>query len=135
MRIWLVRVLIAIVTAWNIQAAIDFIFSPELFVHAYELSGVAGEAAVRGVGVLFLMWNIPYLFAIIDPIRFRLGVLLALLMQATGLIGECYIFSTLPRDHEVLRSSIIRFVEFDGAGFVLLVMAWLLLWKRNPPDN
>jgi len=128
-RIWLPRVLIAVVTVWNIQAAVVFIVSPELFVHAYELSGIAGEAAVRGVGVLFLMWNIPYLFAVFDPIRFRLAVLLALLMQGTGLIGESYIFITLPVDHEILRTSILRFIGFDGTGFILLLIAWLLLRK------
>jgi len=112
-----------------------FIFLPESFVHMYELSGVAGEAAVRGVGVLFLMWNIPYLFAVFDPIRFRFAVLLALLMQGTGLIGESYIFTTLPTDHEVLRSSILRFIGFDGTGFALLLIAWLLLWNSNHPDN
>jgi hypothetical protein len=73
------------------------------------------------------MWNIPYLFAVIDPIRFRLAVLLAVLMQGTGLIGESYIFATLPADHAMLRSSIIRFMEFDGMGFLLLVFAWLWL--------
>ena len=88
MRIWIPRLLIAIVTAWNVQAAVLFIISPGSFVHAYELSGVAGEAAVRGVGVLFLMWSVPYVFTVVDPIRYRFAVLLALLMQLTGLIGE-----------------------------------------------
>jgi hypothetical protein len=126
MRIWIPRLLIGIVTAWNLQAAMVFIASPESFLHAYELSGVAGEAAIRGVGVLFLMWNVPYLFAVADPIRFRLAVLFALLMQLTGLIGESYIFSTLPAGHEILRSSVLRFIEFDGVGLVLLFMAgWL----------
>jgi len=129
MRIWIPRLLIAVVSVWNIQAAIVFIVSPESFVHAYELSGVAGEAAVRGVGVLFLMWNIPYLFAVANPIRFRFAVLLALLMQGTGLCGESYIITTLPMEHEILRTSIIRFIGFDGTGFVLLLLAWLFLRK------
>ena len=130
MRIWISRLLIGIVTAWNLQAAIVFIISPRSFVHAYELSGVAGEAAVRGVGVLFLMWNIPYLFAVFDPIRFLLTVLLALLMQFTGLIGESFIFSTLPSEHEVLRTSILRFIGFDGTGVTVLLIVWLLLRKQ-----
>ena len=126
MRIWISRLLIGIVTAWNLQAAFIFIVAPDRFVAAYELSGAAGEAAVRGIGVLFLMWNIPYLFALQNPIRFRLALLFALLMQLTGLIGESYILSTLPLEHGVLRNSIFRFIAFDGAGFLLLLVAYLL---------
>jgi len=131
MRLWISRLLIAIVTAWNVQAAIVFIVSPRSFVHAYELSGVAGEAAVRGIGILFLMWNVPYVFAAINPIRYRLGLVFALLMQWTGLIGESYILSTLPMGYETLKSSVLRFVIFDGTGLVLLLLAWLLVGKQK----
>ena len=126
MRIWIARLLIGIVTAWNLQVAFIFIFSPSRFVQAYELSGVAGEAAVRGVGVLFLMWNVPYLFALYNPIRYRLALTLSLLMQFVGLIGESYILSTIPVEHVILRSSILRFIAFDGVGLIFLVTACLL---------
>lgn len=139
MRIWIARLLIAIVTAWNVQAAFQFIIAPARFVSSYELSGAAGEAAVRGVGVLFLMWNVPYLFALYHPLRFRLAMLLALLMQFTGLLGESYILSTLTIDHATLRASILRFIIFDGTGLVLLLLAWAIIHKtgsikssRNP---
>lgn len=127
MRIWIARLLIGIVAVWNLQAASIFIFSPSRFVRAYELSGGAGEAAVRGAGVLFLMWNLPYLFALFNPIRYRLALILALLMQLTGLIGESYILSTLSMEHVILRNSITRFIAFDGAGLLLLVLAYLLV--------
>jgi hypothetical protein len=130
--IWLSRLLIAIVTAWNVQAAIVFIASPGSFVHAYELSGAAGEAAVRGIGILFLMWNVPYVFAVIHPIRYRLGLVFAMLMQVVGLLGESYIFFTLPMGHEILQSSILRFILFDGTGLVLLFFAWLAIKKYEP---
>lgn len=123
--------MIGLVTAWNLQAALIFIGSPGGFVRAYELSGAAGEAAVRGFGVLFLMWNVPYLFALKDPIRYQLALTFALLMQLTGLIGESYIFSTLGVDHQLLRSSILRFIAFDGAGLVLLAVAYILIRKKN----
>jgi hypothetical protein len=126
MRIWIVRLCIGLATAWNLQAAFIFIFSPGRFVQAYELSGTAGEAAIRGIGVLFLMWNVPYLFALQNPIRYRLALVLSLLMQFVGLIGESYILSTLPVEHVILRSSILRFIAFDGAGLLFLVTAWLL---------
>jgi hypothetical protein len=123
---WLSRLLIGLVTAWNLQAAFAFIFSPSGFVRAYELSGVPGEAAIRGVGLLFLMWNIPYLFALVDPVRYRLALTLSLLMQLTGLIGETFIYLTLPAGHNLLGSSILRFIVFDGAGLVLLGIAWMM---------
>jgi len=133
MRLWTTRFLIAIVTAWNLQAAVIFLISPGAFVHAYELSGVPGEAVVRGVGVLFLMWNVPYVFAAIHPLRFWLGLVFALLMQLIGLLGESYIFSTLRPEHAILRGSILRFIAFDGAGLVLLALAWLLSRKLDAP--
>jgi hypothetical protein len=119
------RLLIGLVTAWNLQAAFAFIFAPSGFVRAYELSGVPGEAAIRGFGLLFLMWNIPYLFALKDPVRNRLALTLSLLMQLTGLIGETYIYFTLPAGYAMLESSILRFIVFDGVGLVLLVIAWI----------
>jgi hypothetical protein len=131
MRIWIARLLIGIVTAWNLQAAFIFIFSPSGFVHSYELSGEAGEAAIRGVGVLFLMWNVPYLFALQNPIHYRLALYFALLMQLIGLIGESYILSTLDVEHEILKNSISRFIAFDGTGLLLLVFAYLLIRNKD----
>jgi len=132
MRFWFPRILIGLVTIWNLQAGIVFIFSPQIFVHAYELTDTAGEAAVRGVGVLFLMWNIPYLFAAYNPIYYSLALTFALLMQFTGLIGESYILSTIGIEHTVLRSSILRFIAFDGIGLILLFAAWMIIRKNIP---
>jgi hypothetical protein len=126
-RIWLARLLIGLVTTWNLQAAFAFIFTPSGFVRAYELSGVPGEAAIRGFGILFLMWNVPYLFAVKDPIRYQLALTFALLMQGIGLIGETYILSTLTVEHPLLKTSILRFIIFDGAGLLLLVIARLFV--------
>jgi hypothetical protein len=131
MRIWIARLFIGIVTAWNLQAAFIFIFSPGGFVRSYELSGVAGEAAVRGVGVLFLMWNVPYLFALQNPVRYKLALYFALFMQFVGLIGESYILSTLSMEHLILRNSILRFITFDGAGLLFLVLAYLLIKNKS----
>jgi hypothetical protein len=131
MRIWIVRLFIGIVTVWNLQAAFMFIFSPSGFVPSYELSGIAGEASVRGVGVLFLMWNVPYLFALQNPIRYQLALYFALLMQFVGLIGESYILSTLSMEHVILRNSIFRFITFDGMGLLLLVLACLLIKNKS----
>jgi len=128
---WTARLLIGLVTAWNLQVAFVFIFSPSGFVPAYELSGIAGEVAIRGFGVLFLMWNVPYLFALKDPIRYHLALTFALLMQSIGLIGETYIYITLPTGHAVLGSSILRFISFDGMGFLLLAIAQFMVRNKK----
>lgn len=85
---------------------------------------------MRGFGVLFLMWNVPY-----DPIRYQIALTFALLMQSIGLIGESYIFSTLSVEHQLLRNSILRFIAFDGAGLVLLALAYILIKKKNNPGR
>lgn len=129
MRIWISRLLIGLVTAWNLQAAFVFLLFPDRFIRAYELSGIPGQAAIRGFGLLFLMWNIPYLFALKDPVCYRLALTLSLLMQLTGLVGETFIYFTLPIGHEMLGGSILRFITFDGVGLVLLVIAWEMAKK------
>ena len=133
LRPWIARLLIGFVTAWNLQAAFVFIFAPSGFVRAYELSGIPGEAAIRGFGVLFLMWNVPYLFALKDPIRYQLALTFAVLMQFIGLIGETYILSTMTVEHTLLKTSILRFISFDGAGLILLVIARLMINRMMLP--
>ncbi len=117
------RILIGLVTGWNLQAAFAFLFWPAQVAGAYELSGAAGAAAMRGVAVLFMMWNVPYVFALWNPARFRLALVIAVIMQFVGLVGESYILTTLTVDHAILRASILRFIIFDGAGLALLAIA------------
>jgi hypothetical protein len=131
LRLWLSRLLIAAVAAWNLQVALAFVFSPQPFVSSFQLSGVPGEAAVRGVGVLFVMWNLPYLAALWHPRRLSLALKLALAMQFAGLVGESFILSTLPQDFGLLRASIWRFIAFDAAGLVFLLLAFFLTRKDS----
>lgn len=132
-HVWLARLLVGLVFAWNVQAALVFVLSPGAFVWGYELSGVPGEAAVRGVGVLFLMWNVPYAAALWNPVRYRLALTLALVMQLVGLVGESFILSTLGAEHVILRASILRFILFDGTGLALLALAaWLVRHESYP---
>ena len=131
-RVHLARILIGMVTAWNLLAATTFILWPADYVSAYELSGVPGETAVRGVGVLFLMWNIPYLVALWHPVGYRLALILAVIMQLIGLVGEIFILANLSSDHAVLRASILRFIAFDTLGLILLLIAyWLVVTRRD----
>jgi hypothetical protein len=130
-RRWLARLLIGIVFAWNVQAALAFLLWPASFAWAYELSGVPGEAAIRGVGVLFLMWNVPYLPALWHPVRYRLALILAMAMQFVGLVGESLILISLPSGHITLGTSVLRFILFDAAGLVLLVIAFFLVRRES----
>jgi hypothetical protein len=114
-RLWLARGLIVLVTAWNLQAALTFILWPEQYVPGFELTGVPGAVAVRGTGILFLMWNAPYLVALWHPRKYRLALGLALVMQFIGLVGESAILLTLPGGHALLRASITRLIEYSGS--------------------
>ena len=127
LRLWLARLLIAIVTGWNLQAALVFILWPERFMGGFELTGIPGAAAVRGTGVLFVMWNVPYLVALWHPRKYRLVLGIMLVMQLVGLVGESLILFTLPDRHALLSTSITRFIIFDGSGLILLLGAYWLL--------
>ena len=129
-RLWLSRLLIFIVTAWNLQAALAFILWPDAYSPGFELSGLPGATAVRGTGLLFLMWNLPYLVALSHPLRYRLALKLALAMQAIGLAGESLIFLGLTPEHGLLQDSIFRFMLFDAAGLVVLAAALWLVRKE-----
>ena len=122
----LARLAIALVFLWNLQCAFAFLFRPERFTAGFELSGAPGEAALRGVGVLFLMWNIPYAVALWHPVRQRISMYEATAMQAIGLLGETLIWLSQSPAHMALQASLLRFIAFDGAGLALLLLAiWL----------
>jgi hypothetical protein len=125
-RLWLVRLLIAVVTVWNLQAALVFMLRPQVYAPGFMLTGLPGEAAVRGVGVLFVMWNVPYLVAAWHPVRYRLALGLALTMQIIGVLGETLIYLTIPMAFALLRASLLRFLAFDVAGGLLLGAAFWL---------
>lgn len=81
---------------------------------------------LRGLGILFVMWNVPYAVAMWHPVRYRVSLYEALAMQTIGLVGESIIYYTLSPDHDVLRDSILRFITFDAVGLVLLLIASLM---------
>ena len=125
-RLWIARILVSFVLIVNVQSALTFLLSPTRYAPAYELGGSAGAAVIQGFGVLFLMWNVPYFVAAWHPKRYRLVLIICIVMQAIGLLGESYIQWGLPLEHSILRNSIMRFIIFDGSGLVaLLLAAWL----------
>ena len=126
MRLNLARGLIGLVILWNLQAGLVFLLWPERYTAAYELQGIVGAAMLRGMGVLFVMWNVPYLVALWHPIRHRISLYEALAMQTIGLVGEAFIYLTLPAIHIALRASVLRFITFDAIGLMLLLIAvWI----------
>ena len=127
MRLNLSRGLIGIVILFNLQAALVFLLWPQNYIPAFELEGVIGEAMLRGLGVLFLMWNVPYAVAMWNPIRYRISLYEALVMQTIGLVGESIIYATVPEIHSLVRGSIMRFIAFDALGLLLLITAAILI--------
>lgn len=129
---WFARVAVAAVFAVNVQCALAFLVAPARYASGFGLGGVPGEAAVRGLGVAFLMWNVTYPLVIWQPRRQRTLFAVVLAQQAVGLIGETWLLLSLPVGHKALASSITRFIVFDGAGLVLMAAAFsaLLLTPR-----
>ena len=122
-RMNLARTLIGAVLFINLQAAIAFLLWPSRFIGSFELTGVVGEATLRGIAVLFLMWNVPYALALWNPLRQRVSLYEAIVMQTIGVVGETIIYLTLPETHVQARGAIWRFIIFDGIGLLALIAA------------
>ena len=88
------------------QCALIFLISPSWFAPSYELNGEVGDVVIRAFGILFLMWNVPYLFAAWNPQRHRVSLWQAIIMQTIGLIGETGILLSLT---VIIRSCIKAF--------------------------
>lgn len=126
--------MIGIVFLWNVQCALAFLLWPARYAPGFELAGAPGAAAIQGIGVLFLMWNVPYAVALWNPFRHRLSMWEAVVMQALGLLGESIIYLNLPAGHAIAQASLARFILFDGLGLLaLLLAAWFVYSiKRSP---
>ncbi len=126
LRLWISRLLIAYVLFVNVQSAVLFLLQPEVYTPGFELNGAAGAGMLRGMGLLFLMWNVPYAVALSHPVRRRVSLYEALVMQAIGLFGETFLLLSLPPGHAALVDSVGRFILFDGIGLGALVVALFL---------
>ncbi len=125
-RQWLARAALMAVLLANLSAAIPYVARPADYVAAYELTGTPGEVIVRGLGILFLMWAVPFVPAILQPTRNRVAFTCVLAMQVIGLAGESLMMATLPPGHDTLSATGWRFIAFDGAGLVLLSLGYLV---------
>ena len=69
MHLFKARVLVGVVFVVNVQCALVFLLLPGRYATLFELQGSAGEAIIQGMGVLFLMWNVPYGVAPVIPMH------------------------------------------------------------------
>ena len=133
--VYTARFFFTLVFLINIQCALQFIIVPEQFIGAYELKEISGEIALQGLGIAFLMWNTTYPLFIAKPQRYRAlgGIILA--QQLIGLTGESMLLASLlpiAANHELLISSIGRFIFFDALGLMLMGASFIyLLYKTN----
>jgi hypothetical protein len=84
------------------------------------------------MGILFLMWNATYPPVLLHPSRQPLLFRIILAQQAIGLVGEWWLWQSLPAGHEALRVTGLRFLAFDGLGLLAMAVAYALLWLRKP---
>jgi len=73
------------------------------------------------------MWNVPYAVALLDPLRRRTSLIEAVIMQAIGFVGETLLLLPFPDGHPAVHASLVRFITFDGAGLLALLIALLLI--------
>ena len=126
------RLLIAIVLFFNLQAAVLFYLRPEAFMSGFGLVEPVGRPVVRGFGLLFLMWNIPYIFALVNPVRYRISLIEAVIMQSLALAGETAILGMDASMPPAAQGTMRRFILFDGGGLVLLLVSFLICeWLRK----
>ena len=133
--IWLARILVGAVFVANLTAAVPFVLNPERYAAGFEMSGVPGEVFVRSLGILFLMWNAAYPPVIAAPHRQRTLLYVLIAMQVIGLIGETWMYSTIPDGHAALAASGLRFIIFDAGGLLALLLAALLLRRIPAPED
>ena len=60
LTLWTARLIVGVVFFFNVTCALEFIARPGAYAPSFELSGLPGEVMVRGIGILFLMWNATY---------------------------------------------------------------------------
>jgi hypothetical protein len=128
LRLNISRTLVGCVVFFNLQCAAVFLIFPEKYSSGFDLAGSTGAAIVQGFGLLFLMWNVPYIFALIHPLQNWIALVESIIMQLIGFVGESFLLwngsSQLPA---ILKATVSRFIVFDGIGLVLLLLAiWII---------
>lgn len=124
------RVLVAVVLLSNLLCVAQFLFTPEAHTAAYQLQGPSSRVIVQSFAICFLMWNATYPPVIARPNRYRVLFGVVIVQQLIGLVGESILLASLAPGLETLAGSIVRFIVFDAAGLVLLLVAFFLSRKQ-----
>jgi hypothetical protein len=132
-RVQFGRALVGLVLFFNTQAALVFILFPGQYAPGFGLSGAVGAGMMRGMGILFLMWTVPYWVAFSHPVLRRVSLLEATAMQAIGLAGESLLLATFPEGYPQVTASVLRFIIFDGSGLLALLLAVAITWPVKSP--
>ena len=131
---WVCRICFTIVFIVNIHCAISFIVDPGPYAWNFGLRGDSGHFAVRA----FLMWNATYPVFIALPNLFKVVGGIVLAQQLIGLIGESLLLPYLPHASFLFAASIMRFIEFDAFGLLIMTIAFVLLcvfsYRTNHPQ-
>lgn len=122
------RILIGLVTMINLQCAVEFLIHPDHYVSAFALDGSAGSAMVASMGLLFVMWNVPYVFAVIQPRKNRVSLYEAFIMQFIGLVGEITLLFVFCSGNPIVSATVKRFIIFDCAGWFALAFSIYLAY-------
>ncbi len=130
--LWLARLILTTVFFFNVTCGLAFITHPSAYTPGFEVSGLPGQVLVRGIGILFLMWNVTYPLAIWRPWRYRWLFLLIIIQQLIGLSGETWMLLTLPPGHAPLFRTGYRFILFDGGGFAAMLVVYGLMQATTP---
>ena len=127
---WVCRICFTIVFIVNV-------IDPGPYAWNFGLRGDSGNFAVRGLGIAFLMWNATYPVFIALPNRFKVVGGIVLAQQLIGLIGESLLLPYLPHASFLFAASIMRFIEFDAFGLLIMTIAFVLLcvfsYRANHP--
>ncbi len=129
--IWFSRLLVGTVVVINLMAAFEFMVRPQAYAPGFELEGTPGAAVIQGMGLLFLMWNVPYIVALLHPMKHFISLIESVVMQAIGVAGESALLLALPGDHSQIGSSVTRFIIFDGGGLIFLTAALILVLQER----
>jgi hypothetical protein len=129
--VWLARLAVGAVFLANLSAALPYLIWPRPYAAGFELEGVPGDVIVRGLGVLFLMWNATYPPVIVSPDRQRTLFAVILVQQLLGILGQLWIGAALPAGHAALRATGARFLAFDVTGLAAMGIAFGVLARRS----
>lgn len=125
------RLAVGGVFAVNVWCALEFLVRPELYLAAFEVSGTPGRVLVQSLGILFLMWNATYPLVLWQPQKYRALWGVMLVQQAIGVVGESALWLSLPPGHAALSATGLRFIVFDAAAGVVLLVAYLAVSSKK----